>query len=111
MRWEESVWGAEYFRFDQGYLTIRLRRGRRIAPLVSWGDARTVRRRRYVFVIYTLIFVGLQVSRFRLQSSDPLLEATSTSAREPSRLFPSPSTDPLKIRLGERLFGDKRLSR
>jgi cytochrome c peroxidase len=41
-----------------------------------------------------------------------LLEATSTSAREPITPIPEPViTDRLKVRLGERLFGDKRLSR
>ena len=75
------------------------------------GDTRTVRRRRSIFVICALIFVGLQVSPVRLQSSDPLLEATSTSAREPITPIPEHvATDGLKIRLGERLFGDKRLS-
>jgi cytochrome c peroxidase len=75
-------------------------------------DARAIRHRRYFFVICTVIFVGLQVSPARLQSSDPLLEATSTSVREPITPIPEPvTTDRLKIRLGERLFGDKRLSR
>jgi cytochrome c peroxidase len=74
-------------------------------------DARAIRYRRYVFAIWTVIFVGLQVSPVRLQSSDPLLEATSTSVREPITPIPEPvTTDRLKIRLGERLFTDKRLS-
>jgi cytochrome c peroxidase len=74
-------------------------------------EARALRHRRYVFAICTMIFAGLQVSPARLQSSDPLLEATSTSAREPITAIPEPvTTDPLKIKLGERLFGDKRLS-
>jgi cytochrome c peroxidase len=76
------------------------------------GDARAVRQRRYAFAFCTLIFVGVQASPARLQSSDPLLEATSTSAGEPITPIPEPVvTDRLKVRLGERLFGDKRLSR
>jgi cytochrome c peroxidase len=76
------------------------------------GDARASRLRRYAFAICTVIFVGLQVSPVRLQLSDPLLEATSTSASEPITPIPEPvTTDPLKIKLGERLFADKRLSR
>jgi len=75
-------------------------------------EARAVRYRRYAFAVCILIFVSLQVSPVRLQSSAPLLEATSTSAREPITPIPEPViTDRLKVRLGERLFGDKRLSR
>jgi cytochrome c peroxidase len=78
---------------------------------VEVGDARAVRHRRYVFAICALIFVGLQASPVRLQSADPVLEATSTSAKEPITAIPEPVTsDRLKVRLGERLFGDKRLS-
>jgi cytochrome c peroxidase len=40
-----------------------------------------------------------------------VLEATSTSAKEPITAIPEPvTTDRLKVKLGERLFGDKRLS-
>jgi cytochrome c peroxidase len=74
--------------------------------------SRAVRHRRYAYAVCTLIFVGLQVSPVRLQSSNPLLDTTSTSAREPITPIPEPViTDRLKVRLGERLFGDKRLSR
>jgi cytochrome c peroxidase len=82
-----------------------------LSPPVEGGDARAVRHRRYVFAVCALIFVGLQASPVRLQSADPVLEATSTSAKEPITAIPEPvTTDRLKVRLGERLFGDKRLS-
>jgi cytochrome c peroxidase len=75
-------------------------------------DLRAIRQRRYVFAICTVIFVGLQMSPARLQSSDPVLEATSTSAKEPITPSPEPvTTDRLKVKLGESLFEDKRLSR
>jgi cytochrome c peroxidase len=75
-------------------------------------DLRAIRQRRYVFAICTVIFVGLQMSPARLQSSDPVLEATSTSAKEPITPIPEPvTTDRLKVKLGESLFEDKRLSR
>jgi cytochrome c peroxidase len=78
---------------------------------VEVGDARAVRHRRYAFAICALIFVGLQASPVRLQSADPVLEATSTSAKEPITAIPEPvTTDRLKVKLGERLFEDKRLS-
>jgi cytochrome c peroxidase len=78
---------------------------------VEGGDARAVRHRRYVFAVCALIFVGLQASPVRLQSADPVLEATSTSAKEPITAIPEPvTTDRLKVKLGERLFEDKRLS-
>lgn len=58
-----------------------------------------------------LIFVGLQLSPAPSQSSDQLLEANSTTAEEPiTPIREPPPDDPLKIKLGERLFGDPRLS-
>lgn len=73
--------------------------------------ARAVRHRRCAVAICTVFFIGLQLSPVRLQSADPLLESTSTMAREPiTPILEAVTTDPLKVRLGERLFGDKRLS-
>ncbi len=58
-----------------------------------------------------MIFGSLQLSSVPSQSSDQLLESYSTTAKESITPIPEPPTsDPLKIKLGERLFGDPRLS-
>ena len=75
------------------------------------GIARTVRRRRCAVAICALIFCSLQLSPAPSQSSDQLLEFNSTVAEEPITPIPAPPTiDPLKVKLGELLFGDPRLS-
>jgi cytochrome c peroxidase len=67
--------------------------------------------RRCVIAICALIFGSLQLSPAPSRSSDQLLESTSTTAKEPITPIPEAVTaDPLKVRLGERLFGDTRLS-
>jgi cytochrome c peroxidase len=54
---------------------------------------------------------GLQFSLTTSRSLDQPLESNSTAAEEPITPVPEPpTTDPLKIRLGERLFSDPRLS-
>jgi cytochrome c peroxidase len=71
---------------------------------------RTIRRRRCAVAICALILVSLQLSPARLQPSDRL-ECTSTTAKEPVAPILEPViANPLKVRLGERLFGDTRLS-
>ena len=69
--------------------------------------------RRYRAIAACVLFLGsLQLSPAPSQSSDKLIEANSTTAREPITPIPEPaSTDLLKVKLGERLFGDRRLSR
>src|SRR5260370_12266150 len=53
----------------------------------------------------------LQLSPASLQSLEQPLESNSNVAEEPITPIPDPPTiDPLKIKLGERLFGDPRLS-
>jgi cytochrome c peroxidase len=75
------------------------------------GMARTARYRRGAVAICALIFSSLQLSPAPSQSADQLLESSSTTAKEPITPIPEAvAADPLKIALGERLFGDKRLS-
>jgi cytochrome c peroxidase len=75
------------------------------------GRARTIRHRWCAIAICALIVDGAQISLARSQSSDQSLESTSTTAKEPITPIPEAhATDALKIRLGERLFGDARLS-
>ncbi len=78
----------------------------------EFGMARSARHRRGAVAICALIFGSLQLSPAPSQSADQLLESSSTTANEPITPIPEAvAADPLKIALGERLFGDKRLSR
>jgi cytochrome c peroxidase len=101
--------GAEYLRSDQSSLSMSFRRC--LLQLPSSGEiqiARTVGRRRAI-VICALMLGSLQLSPVTSQSLVP--ESNSTVAEEPITPIPEPATtDPLKIKLGERLFGDPRLS-
>ena len=73
--------------------------------------ARTVRYRRCAITICVLFYGCLQPSPAPSQSIEEPLESNSTVADEPITPIPGPPTiDPLKIKLGERLFGDPRLS-
>jgi cytochrome c peroxidase len=73
--------------------------------------ARTARHQRCAITICVLIYGCLQFSRAQSPSIEPPLESNSTVADEPITPIPEPPTiDPLKIKLGERLFGDPRLS-
>ncbi len=75
------------------------------------GSTQAVHIRRCAITICALIFGGLQLSPAPSRSSDRLLESTSTTAKEPVTPIPEAViADPLKVRLGERLFGDTRLS-
>jgi cytochrome c peroxidase len=75
------------------------------------GIARIARRRRRVIAICVVILGGLQLFPTPLQSLEQPPERNSTVAEEPITPIPGPpKTDPLKIKLGERLFGDPRLS-
>src|SRR5258708_8586472 len=58
-----------------------------------------------------MIFGSLQLSSVPSQSSDQLLESYSTTAKESITISHElPTSDALKIKRGERLFGDRRLS-
>jgi cytochrome c peroxidase len=74
------------------------------------GIVRTAGRRRAI-VICALTLGGLQFSQVTPQSLVQPAESNSTVAEEPITPIPEPPTiDPLKVKLGERLFGDPRLS-
>ena len=103
--------GAEYFRADQSPLNMLFRRF--LLQLPSPGEpgiARTARQRRAI-VICALMLGSLQLSPATSQSLVQPPESNSTVAEEPITPIPEPpAIDPLKIKLGERLFGDPRLS-
>jgi cytochrome c peroxidase len=76
------------------------------------GIARAARYRQGVAAICALCFGCLQLSPAATQTADQLLDFSGTTAREPITPVPEPAIDdPRKIALGERLFGDTRLSR
>src|SRR3981189_1233612 len=103
--------GSEYFRADQSPLNMLFRRV--LLQLPSPGEpgiARTVGRRRAI-VICVLMLGSLQLSPATSQSLVQPPESNSTVVEEPITPIPEPATtNPLKIKLGERLFGDPRLS-
>src|SRR6266404_72294 len=81
-----------------------------LSPRGEGGIARLAHCWRWPAAICALIIGSLQLS---LAPSEPLEppELNSTVAEEPISPIPEPRpADPLKIKLGERLFGDPRLS-
>src|SRR5882672_7603272 len=103
--------GAEYFCSDRSSLNMSFRRFWLQLPSPGEpGIARTARGRRGI-VICALMLRSLQFSPATSQSVVQPPESNSTVAEEPITPIPEPPTiDPLKIKLGERLFGDPRLS-
>jgi cytochrome c peroxidase len=87
----------------------------RVAPLRKLprsGEAETVRclNWRRTVAICALILGCLQLSSATAQPSEPA--PASSGADEPiTAIAPPPTIDPLKVKLGERLFSDFRLSR
>jgi cytochrome c peroxidase len=74
------------------------------------GRARIIRHRCLAIAISTLILGGLPRSAVPSQLVQPL-ESGSIFAEEPITPIPEPPPiDPRKVKLGERLFGDSRLS-
>jgi cytochrome c peroxidase len=82
-----------------------------LPPGGETGMARIARHRRRTIAICALMLSSLQLSPAEAQSPEQPVEWNSTVADEPIIPIPGPpKIDPLKIKLGERLFGDPRLS-
>jgi cytochrome c peroxidase len=76
------------------------------------GMARLVHHWRWIMMICILIAGGLLLSAAIPQPLERVPETNNMFSEEPITPAPRPpQIDPLKIRLGERLFGDRRLSR
>ena len=109
---QEFLKEAEYSRFD--HTLLKMSHAAPLQKLLRSGEAgiaRAVGRRRFVVAICALILGGLQLSPAPSQSIEQPLESNSIRAEEPITPIPAaPTIDPLKIKLGERLFGDPRLS-
>jgi cytochrome c peroxidase len=83
-----------------------------LSRLPTFGGYGIVRRCRCSTVICVLILGGLQLSPVPSQPLGQPFEQNSSPAEEPIIPVPAPPTiDPPKVKLGERLFGDPRLSR
>jgi cytochrome c peroxidase len=73
---------------------------------------RLAHRWRWITIICVVILAGLLLSSEMPQPLAQSPETNSVISEEPITPIPSlPPIDPLKVRLGERLFGDPRLSR
>jgi cytochrome c peroxidase len=82
-----------------------------LPPGGGHGMAPIARRRCRAIAIGALLLGSLQLSAEPSQPLDQPLKSNSTIADEPITPIPEPpSIDPLKVKLGERLFGDPRLS-
>jgi cytochrome c peroxidase len=82
-----------------------------LPPGGGHGKAPIARRRCRAIAISALLLGSLQLSAEPSQPLDQPLKSNSTIADEPITPIPAPpSIDPLKVKLGERLFGDPRLS-
>jgi cytochrome c peroxidase len=76
------------------------------------GIAGRAHRWRWIAITSILILGGLSLTSAAQQSLGLPPEANSILSEEPITPVPKPpQIDPLKVRLGERLFGDSRLSR
>jgi cytochrome c peroxidase len=100
--------GAGYFRSDRSFLNMLFKGFLHQLPLYDGpGIARIARHGFRTVAISVLILGSLQLSAVPSQP----LESNSTITEEPITPIPKPAPiDPLKIKLGERLFGDPRLS-
>ncbi len=80
-------------------------------PCVEIAIARNARNRGRAIAIGLLVLGSLLFCPMASRSLEQALESNDTVAEEPISPVPEPPTiDPLKARLGERLFGDPRLS-
>src|SRR5216684_7742521 len=104
--------GAGYFRSDRSSLNMPFRGFLQQLPLCGeHGMAPIARRRCRAIAISALLLGSLQLSAEPAQPLDQPLKSDSTISEEPITPIPEPpSIDPLKVKLGERLFGDPRLS-
>jgi cytochrome c peroxidase len=84
---------------------------RQLSSCGGTGIAQIARHRRRAIVIWLLMLGSSQLSPVPSRSLEQPLQSNSTAAEEPITPIPEPpATDPLKVKLGERLFGDPRLS-
>ena len=109
---QEFLKEAEYFNVDHTWLKMsRVAPSQRLPGSREAASARTANHRRRAIAICALILGGLELSPASSQLIEQPPEPSSTVGEEPITPIPQPpAIDPLKIKLGERLFGDPRLS-
>ncbi len=103
--------GVGYLRPDRSLLNMRFGTFLKLLSRAAPGIAPIARGRCRAFAVSVLIFGNLQLCAVQSQPLGQPLESNSSIADEPITPIPEPPPiDPLKIKLGERLFGDPRLS-
>src|ERR1700676_2737417 len=104
--------GGGYFRAGRSSENMPLRGFLQQLPPGGGHDMTPIARRRCRAIAISALLLGsLQLSAEPSQPLDQPLKSNSTIADEPITPIPEPpSIDPLKVKLGERLFGDPRLS-
>src|ERR1700731_4415115 len=104
--------GGGYFRAGRSSVNMPFRGFLQQLPPGGGHDMAPIARRRCRAIAISALLLGsLQLSAEPSQPLDQPLKSNSTIADEPITPIPEPpSIDPLKVKLGERLFGDPRLS-
>ena len=100
--------GAGYFRSDRSFLNMPFKGFLHQLPLCDGPGIAPIARHGFRTVAISILILGsLQLSAVRSQPP----ETNSTITEEPITPIPEPAPiDPRKVKLGERLFGDPRLS-
>jgi cytochrome c peroxidase len=103
--------GGGHFRSDRSFLNMPFRTFLKLPGCGGLGITPIARGRCRAVAIGVLIFGSLQLSAVQSQLLGQPQESNSSIADEPiTPILELPPIDPLKIKLGERLFGDPRLS-
>jgi cytochrome c peroxidase len=111
-RWSGANAGSECDCVDQNLPNMPLRHiASRLTPFGEGRVARAAFRWRWLVAIGALILGGLQLVPAPSQPLGQPLQSNGIPTEEPITPIPAPpAIDPRKIKLGERLFGDVRLS-
>jgi cytochrome c peroxidase len=104
--------GAGYLRSDRSFLNMPFRTFLELRNCAGHGLAAFVRYGYCAIAIGIVVLCGLQLAAAPSQPLDQPPASGGTIAEEPITPIPQPPPiDPRKVKLGERLFGDPRLSR
>jgi cytochrome c peroxidase len=104
--------GAGYLRPDRSFLNMPFRTFLELRNCAGPGLATFVRYGYCAIAIGIVVLCGLQLAAAPSQPLDQPPASVGTIAEEPITPIPEPPPiDPRKVKLGERLFGDPRLSR
>jgi cytochrome c peroxidase len=103
--------GAGYLRSDRSFLNMPLRTFQELRNCAGPGIAALVRYGCCAIAISIVVLGGLQLGAAASQPLGQRPESDDIGTEEPITPVPEPPLiDPRKVKLGERLFGDPRLS-